>query len=142
MNIICYNYTCPILYRIISKSIELASNSINYLTDKSTVYNNIKIIAELDIMFNLELIKDVCKNIDTDNTSIKLAIYKINETLDLLNRELSYIYEQIKDHENKYLHNWRSLDLSSNVELVEKLNIVLINRYRCLIDLLKIYNRI
>ena len=146
MNIICNNYTCSILYKIISNSIDLSTRTFYYITDKSTIYTSIKRLAELDIMFNLELIKQVCSDIQDqekiqDNTSIKLAMYKIQETIELLNKELNYIYENIKDHENKYFHNWRALDISTNIELVEKLNTVLLHRYNILIDLLKIYYR-
>jgi hypothetical protein len=113
--------------------------TIIYLTtsDKLSTNKLLVQLKEIDLEYTVSIIREVAKECTTDHASIKKALLGVNEILEQINCELLKMKEGLDYHNTKYLSSWRrfSFDLAT---LKQHKNI-LDNRYKLLIDLLKIY---
>jgi cellobiose-specific phosphotransferase system component IIB len=103
-----------------------------------------KELAKIDLVYTVEVIKEVVREQDIEGKemkdSIKRALLGVNEILEKIHDELNTINESIKNHESKYFNGWRGFTCKYNLRTIIKHKNILDSRYKIFIDLLKVYN--
>ena len=133
---------------LISRTIKRTSDSIcsvcRYLTnyDEPYAYDVVKELKKIDLEFTVSVLqKFVEENKEKEyDDSIKEALLKINDILQVICSQLNDIKESIDNHEAKYFYKWRSLDCKSNIQAIKNNKKILDNRYQILMDFLKVKN--
>jgi len=133
---------------VIIKTLTSTTNSICTLITHLTSYDQpgiekiIKCLKDIDLEFYITVISQLVneyKDIQV-NSTIKKALLGVNDILEEINLELTIIKEAIEYHKTKYFSSWRKINCKCNINTIKKHKIILENRYKILVDLLKINN--
>lgn len=118
-------------------------NTISYIS----TYNKVdltyikKDLDEFDLENKITIINKFIEEIENKKNikeSIKYSIISLHDVLEKINNEINKIKEDIEYHQTKYLNSWRSLDCSNKLEIIEKNNKLLDNRFEMLVKLLSV----
>lgn len=129
-----------IVISILTTSISTTTSLISNLIKNN---NNVEILKEYlhqsDLKNRLEIIECVSKRVDHTKEPINLAWNSLTEIVKIIHTLLEEISEKIKYHESKYFSSWRSIDISSEVSRLEKLNKILESRISLFFEVFKVF---
>ena len=118
-------------------------NTISYIS----TYNKVdltyikKDLDEFDLENKITIINKFIEEIENKKNikeSIKYSIISLHDVLEKINNEINKIKEDIEYHQTKYFNSWRSLDCSDKLEIIQKNNKLLDNRFEMLVKLLSV----
>jgi peptidoglycan hydrolase CwlO-like protein len=97
-------------------------------------------IEELDIKSKIDIVNDLIKDIDEENINdcIHKALHYLHEIIDLINKEIEEINNDITEHKKLWFHRIRSANYPQKVQRLIKHNQLFDKRLDLLIKLLTI----
>lgn len=133
---------------LILRTLTSTSGSICNMLVRLTAYDQpyaqdvVTKLNKIDLKFTVNILEQLVKeNIDKDiSVSVKQALLGVNDILLTIYNELREIQISLDKHEKKYFYKWRCFDCKCNINVIESHKRILDNRYKILIDLLKIYD--
>ena len=110
--------------------------------DQPSVQDMIDQLKQIDLEHTITVIEELVREQEgkETHTSVKKALLGVHEILEKIHDELKSVQKAVEYHDSKYFRNWRSFNCSYSIETIKKHKLLLDNRYKILIDLLKIYN--
>ncbi len=99
-------------------------------------------LLDTDLEHTVGVIEELVKEQDTTKempNSVKKALIGVNETLNLIHRELLVIKNAMDHHETKWFGTWRAFDCRCNIDVITKNKNILDRRYNMFVQLLEIY---
>lgn len=133
----------------IKLSIELCRGLVGSFSAKKNdlYYVNLNTLLEdYDIEYTLNIIETFCKELETTylenkeedkNNSLHLCLNGIHQSIECLSNNLQLIHKKQEEHKLKYFYYWRSCDISSEYNIIEKEIKRLNNRFDLLVKLNK-----
>lgn len=123
-----------------TSSIVSITNMINSSDVNIQEYNNILtktdigfVVSILDILVDEHLTKEHCQ-------TIRIALISLHDILIEIHKDLVLINDAINEHKKKYFCGYRNFKCDCSINKIEINNNILINRYKMLFDLLKLYS--
>jgi hypothetical protein len=113
------------------------NNNNNYEIEKIEIINNDSPLNESCLILHNDY-KIKKKNINFPEP-VKQILFKTYETIEQIKKYLEIIQFKIHDHENKYLKNWRSINIKEDVNNINNINLIFEKRMKLLFEVIKIY---
>lgn len=132
-----------VIGKAVSLSLSGLSNIYSYMgtSSENIIINKYKNELELlDIELKLRLVEKWLEKINIDdvksNQSLELVYNGIGDSCHKISDSINLINENIKNHQLKWFHTWRTLHLDNELESLKKNTLILNERLR-LIQLVK-----
>jgi hypothetical protein len=113
------------------------NNKDKYEIEKIEIINNDSTLNESCLILHNDY-KIKKKNIYLPEP-VKQILFTTYETIEQIKKYLEIIQFKIHDHDNKYLKNWRSVNIKDDINNVININLIFEKRMKLLFEVIKIY---
>lgn len=134
---------------LIIRTLTTATSNIIILSQKLTSYDQpytkdvVVELKKLDLECNISIMDALVEEHKEKDLpqSIQISLQSVSEILKLMHEELTQIHGMIEYHNTLWWNTWRVLDCTKNIDKMKGHKILFNERYRLLLDLLKINNK-
>ena len=113
------------------------NNKDKYEIEKIEIINNDSTLNESCLILHNDY-KIKKKNIYLPEP-VKLILFTTYEIIEQIKKYLEIIQFKIHDHDNKYLKNWRSINIKDDINNIININLIFEKRMKLLFEVIKIY---
>jgi hypothetical protein len=113
------------------------NNNDKYEIEKIEIINNDSTLNESCLILHNDY-KIKKKNIYLPEP-VKLILFTTYEIIEQIKKYLEIIQFKIHDHDNKYLKNWRSINIKDDINNIININLIFEKRMKLLFEVIKIY---
>jgi hypothetical protein len=131
-------------------NLQLVSSIIDDIVKNHNKNNNDKYeIEKIEIINNDSTLNDSCLILHNDYKikkkniylpePVKQILFTTYEIIEQIKKYLEIIQFKIHDHDNKYLKNWRSINIKEDINNIININLIFEKRMKLLFEVIKIY---
>jgi hypothetical protein len=113
------------------------NNNDKYEIEKIEIINNDSTLNESCLILHNDY-KIKKKNIYLPEP-VKQILFTTYEIIEQIKKYLEIIQFKIHDHDNKYLKNWRSINIKDDINNIININLIFEKRMKLLFEVIKIY---
>ena len=113
------------------------NNNDKYEIEKIEIINNDSTLNESCLILHNDY-KIKKKNIYLPEP-VKQILFTTYEIIEQIKKYLEIIQFKIHDHDNKYLKNWRSINIKEDINNIISINLIFEKRMKLLFEVIKIY---
>ena len=134
---------------LIIRTLTSVTSNIIVLSQKLTSYDQpyakdvVNELNKLDLECNISIMDALVKEHNDKSLpeSVQISLKSVSDILELMHDELTTIHKMIEDHNALWWNTWRVLDCTKNIEAMKGHKLLFSERYKLLLDLLKINNK-